>query len=160
MLHLICVQIGDSDRKICCFFKYKYLKRIKDFFFFFFFLKSLYNLHQERLHRSSVQMNGGSYHSPNTGLHPPVPHHPSAQGFNSHPNATPASNQSTISPYVPASRLSNPQDTQQSLTLGPVKLACKQCQKQFSSKPEVLQFKVEIAHQVMHLFFVLCKICI
>lgn len=122
-------------------FKYKYLKRGKDFFF----LNLYINLLQERLHRS-VQMNGGAYHSANTGLHPPVAHHPSSQGFNPPPNAVPASNQSTILPYVPASRLTNPQDTLQQLALGPVKLACKQCQKQFSSKPEVLQFKVAITH--------------
>ncbi|MCJ8737164.1 hypothetical protein PDJAM_G00020830 [Pangasius djambal] len=95
---------------------------------------------QERLHRS-IQMNGGSYHSPNTGVHPPVPHS-SAQGYNPPPNTVPASNQNTILPYVPASRLTNPQDTQQQPeALGPLKLTCKQCQKQFSSKPEVLQFK-------------------
>ncbi|XP_058255761.1 uncharacterized protein si:ch211-266o15.1 isoform X2 [Hemibagrus wyckioides] len=96
---------------------------------------------QERLQRSA-QINGGSYHSPNTGPHPPVPHHPSAQGFNPPHNAVPVLNQNTISPYVPASRPTNPQDPQhQPEALGPVKLACKQCQKQFSSKPEVLQFK-------------------
>ncbi|XP_047677661.1 zinc finger MYM-type protein 4 isoform X2 [Tachysurus fulvidraco] len=96
---------------------------------------------QERLQRS-VQMNGGYYHSPNTGPHPPVPHHPSAQGVNPPSNAAPASNQNTVLPYVPASRPTNPQDPQQQLeALGPVKLTCKQCQKQFSSKPEVLQFK-------------------
>ncbi|XP_053093359.1 uncharacterized protein si:ch211-266o15.1 isoform X3 [Pangasianodon hypophthalmus] len=95
---------------------------------------------QERLHRS-IQMNGGSYHSPNTGVHPPLPHS-SAQGYNPPPNTVPALNQNTISPYVPASRLTNLQDTQQQPeALGPVKLTCKQCQKQFSSKPEVLQFK-------------------
>ncbi|KAK3537675.1 hypothetical protein QTP70_017092, partial [Hemibagrus guttatus] len=96
---------------------------------------------QERLQRSA-QMNGGSYHSPNTGPHPPVPHHPSAQGFNPPHNAVPLLNHNTISPYVPALRPTNPQDPQQQPeALGPVKLPCKQCQKQFSSKPEVLQFK-------------------
>lgn len=110
------------------------------------------NLFQARLHRP-VQMNGGAYHGPNTGLHPPVLHRPSAEGYNP-PNAAPASNQSIVSPFVSASRVTNPQDTQQQPeALGPVKLTCKQCQKQFSSKPEVLQFKVEISRRVTRLSF-------
>lgn len=102
---------------------------------------SLYvNLLQERLHRSA-QMNGGSYHGPNINLHPPVPPRSSSEGYNHPPNALSASSQSTFSPYVPASRIL--QDTQQQPeALAPVKLTCKQCQKQFGSKPEVLQFKV------------------
>ncbi|XP_017331360.1 zinc finger MYM-type protein 4 isoform X4 [Ictalurus punctatus] len=95
---------------------------------------------QERLHRS-IQMNGGSYHSPNTGLHPPVPHHSSDQGFNP-PNVAPGSNQNAMPPHVPVSRPTNPQDAQQQPeALSPAKPTCKQCQKQISSKPEVLQFK-------------------
>ncbi|KAI5610799.1 zinc finger MYM-type protein 4-like isoform X3 [Silurus asotus] len=87
---------------------------------------------QERLQRSS-QMNGGSYHSPNTVPQPPVPLHPSS---------VPASVQNTTPPSVPASRPTNSHDPQQQAeALGPAKLTCKQCQKQFSSKPEVLQFK-------------------
>ncbi|XP_053366395.1 uncharacterized protein si:ch211-266o15.1 isoform X2 [Clarias gariepinus] len=89
---------------------------------------------QERLHRT-VQMNGGSFHGPNTGIHPPVPHRSSAEGYNPAPNAVPASNQNTILPYVPASRQQQPE------ALVPVKLTCKQCQKQFVCKPEILQFK-------------------
>ncbi|TSK72189.1 Zinc finger MYM-type protein 4 [Bagarius yarrelli] len=94
---------------------------------------------QEKLHKS-MQMNGGPYHSSNTDLHPSVPHHPSAQVCHPLPNAVPQ-NQNTASPYVPVSRLTNPQDPQQPEVLVPVKLTCKRCQKQFSSKPEVLQFK-------------------
>lgn len=110
-------------------------------------------LPQERLHRS-IQMNGGSYHSPNTGLHPPVPHHSSDQGFNP-PNVAPGSNQNAMPPHVPVSRPTNPQDAQQQPeALSPAKPTCKQCQKQISSKPEVLQFKVQTGQYAM------CVVCV
>lgn len=109
---------------------------------------------QERLHRS-IHMNGGSYHSPNAGPHPPVPHRPLAEGYNPPANAA---NLNVTSPYIPVSRPTNPQDTQQQPeVLGPVKLTCKQCQKQFSSKPEVLQFKVEIGQWVILLVLFYAK---
>uniref|UniRef100_A0A673HU98 Zinc finger MYM-type protein 4-like n=1 Tax=Sinocyclocheilus rhinocerous TaxID=307959 RepID=A0A673HU98_9TELE len=63
------------------------------------------------------------------------------------PFVTP-SNQNPVPTYVPAPRVVNSQDTQQQWPIKPplssdtVRLTCKQCQNQFSSKPEVFQFKV------------------
>ncbi|XP_072545089.1 zinc finger MYM-type protein 4 isoform X2 [Salminus brasiliensis] len=119
---------------------------------------------QERLHRSPAQMNGSStlpsnaqnmgprgpsQHS-NMVSRPPAPlqiPNPPASYMTTPsqnpPSFMPTSNQNPIPPYVPAPGLAISQDGQQQPNSA-VRLACKQCQKQFSSKPEVLQFKSHV----------------
>ncbi|XP_017577082.1 uncharacterized protein si:ch211-266o15.1 isoform X1 [Pygocentrus nattereri] len=121
---------------------------------------------QEKLQRAPTQMNGGSAVAPNTILNmaprgpqyvssrPPAPlntpnlsaSYMTASSQNP-PSFVPTSNQNPIPPYVPAPGLANPQDSQNQQPDAPasaqstIRLTCKQCQKQFRSKPEVLQFK-------------------
>ncbi len=74
----------------------------------------------------------------------PAPNH------NPPPPFVPPSNQNPVSTYVPAPGVVNSQDLQQQwpnkppLSSDTLRLTCKQCQNQFSSKPEVFQFKVQL----------------
>ncbi|XP_062864108.1 zinc finger MYM-type protein 4 isoform X2 [Trichomycterus rosablanca] len=78
---------------------------------------------QERVQRSA-QMNGASHAAPN-----PAPHPSSAQLFASHRHST----QPPAPAPTPTPRPSSSHES--------VRLSCKQCQKQFCSKPELLQLK-------------------
>ncbi|XP_016105624.1 zinc finger MYM-type protein 4-like isoform X1 [Sinocyclocheilus grahami] len=115
---------------------------------------------QEKLNASVPhnQMNGNSHgpQPPSTAPPRPTTDHlqptqtsSSVPGPNHNPPppfVTP-SNQNPVPTYVPAPSVVNSQDTQQQWPIKPplssdtVRLTCKQCQNQFSSKPEVFQFK-------------------
>ncbi|KAL0169864.1 hypothetical protein M9458_034460, partial [Cirrhinus mrigala] len=105
------------------------------------------------------QMNGNSHgpqpqsaapprpttdHLQPTQTSPSVP----APNHNPPPPFVPPSNQNPVPTYVPAPGVVNSQDAQQQWPNKPpsssdaARLTCKQCQNQFSSKPEVFQFKV------------------
>uniref|UniRef100_A0A8C1GIL8 Si:ch211-266o15.1 n=1 Tax=Cyprinus carpio TaxID=7962 RepID=A0A8C1GIL8_CYPCA len=107
------------------------------------------------------QMNGNSHGTQPPSTAPPrpatdhlQPTQPSpsvpAPNHNPPPPFVPPSNQNPVSTYVPAPGVVNSQDTQQQWPNKPpsssdtVRLTCKQCQNQFSSKPEVFQFKVRL----------------
>uniref|UniRef100_A0A8C2IX19 Si:ch211-266o15.1 n=1 Tax=Cyprinus carpio TaxID=7962 RepID=A0A8C2IX19_CYPCA len=115
---------------------------------------------QEKLNASVPhnQMNGNSHGTQPPSAAPPrpatdhlQPTQPSpsvpAPNHNPPPPFVPPSNQNPVSTYVPAPGVVNSQDTQQQWPNKPpsssdtVRLTCKQCQNQFSSKPEVFQFK-------------------
>ncbi|KTF93154.1 hypothetical protein cypCar_00007486 [Cyprinus carpio] len=115
---------------------------------------------QEKLNASVPhnQMNGNSHGTQPPSTAPPrpatdhlQPTQPSpsvpAPNHNPPPPFVPPSNQNPVSTYVPAPGVVNSQDTQQQWPNKPpsssdtVRLTCKQCQNQFSSKPEVFQFK-------------------
>ncbi|KAI2654206.1 Zinc finger MYM-type protein 4 [Labeo rohita] len=104
------------------------------------------------------QMNGNSHGPQPQSVAPPRPTtdhlqptqtSPSvpAPNHNPPPPFVPPSNQNPVPTYVPAPGVVNSQDAQQQWPNKPpsssdaVRLTCKQCQNQFSSKPEVFQFK-------------------
>ncbi|XP_052001833.1 zinc finger MYM-type protein 4-like isoform X2 [Xyrauchen texanus] len=101
------------------------------------------------------QMNGNS-HGPQSTLatRTPTDHHLltqtssiSVHGPSHNPPPPFVPSQNPVPSYVPAPGLVNPQETQQQWPSKPpsssdkIRLVCKQCQSQFSTKPEVFQFK-------------------
>ncbi|XP_059374636.1 zinc finger MYM-type protein 4-like isoform X1 [Carassius carassius] len=115
---------------------------------------------QEKLNASVPhnQMNGNSQGPPPQSSAPPRPTTDHLQptqtsssvpgpNHNPPPPFVPPSIQNPVPTYVPAPAVVNSQDAQQQWPIKPpsssdtVQLTCKQCQNQFSSKPEVFQFK-------------------
>ncbi|KAF4102022.1 zinc finger MYM-type protein 4 isoform X1 [Onychostoma macrolepis] len=115
---------------------------------------------QEKLNASVPhnQMNGNSHGPQPQSTAPPRPTTDHLQptqtsssvpapNHNPPPPFVPPSNQNPVSTYVPAPVVVNSQDGQQQWPNKPpsssdtVRLTCKHCQNQFSSKPEIFQFK-------------------
>ncbi|XP_077095202.1 zinc finger MYM-type protein 4 isoform X2 [Siphateles boraxobius] len=115
---------------------------------------------QEKLNASVPhnQMNGNSHGPQPQSAAPPRPNTDHLQpiqtpsnvpgpSHNPPPPFVPPSNPNPVPTYVPAPGVVNSQDAQQQWpnklpsSSDTIRLACKQCQNQFSSKPEVFQFK-------------------